>query len=1175
LLADLDRAQISTIDSFCTRVIQENFHHLDLDPDATVMGEEQSPVLQREVLDETLERWYGNGSKEGNAFRELADLYGGKIGDEALRGALLKVHTFLESLHDPGSWLEVVESDYTDDSTRPDWLKQYGDLVRAELEQTRRELEDGVKRSRAAGLERYVEHAGDILAAVDRWLDDLRAEKESEALDRIAKYKVETLPRVSQGPEEERESAKTAINAGKNTLKELKKRFCAAPFQEMAASVAATASLARVFLRVVEDFRSSYARAKRERALLDFADLEQHAFRLLRHPESTPESPRPSEVAQAYRERYRYVLVDEYQDTSPIQDAILDLVSRSVARNATNNRFLVGDVKQCIYGFRHAEPTCFREKIKPGGERTAKDADVIYLQENFRSRREVIDGINDIFGEIMRVSLGGVDYSDKEALVFGRTDKAAARDPGPRIEFHLLERKLDVGESEAEEEEETEEASAAETWDIDAQRREALWVGRRIREMVGRREFDVYDPETEETRPVRFRDIAILLRATKVKARVYANEFQRSGVPVFADTRSGLFDAMEVRDLVSLLRVMENPRQDVPLTGLLRSILIGLSETDIARVRPAGPEWCCFWESLTAAASESENVEVRERSLEALDRIGEWRRRFGEERVSRVLEEILEETDYLPFIEGQVGGEQRRANVLHFLNLLRGAESGPGRGLSGVLSFLRGLEETEQDLGTAQALPASEDVVRLMSIHRSKGLEFPVVFVPDLGKRFNFEGAKGDILVHRDRGLGLRVIDLDAGIKYPTPIHRLMAHAIQKDDRSEEMRVLYVAFTRARERLVLSGGIDSTKVLSGWVKSGGKRLEPASLHRAMKPVDWLGPVIVNHADGEILRRIAGRGEIPSGVYPGKRFVLGVYPGTEMTALVEESATRASARGKESACSPSRLLAGESPEMDDDTRRAIERLEQEYRYEASTGYPSRIMTTSLERLPSGTPLEAEERTTFFPPWRESPRFLEDPDRVSPRERGGAVHKFLEFLDLGGSAPEGKTHEENLREAKLREQAQRMVKAGVLEADWVPLIPFNRLEWFFRETGPGRALRERAGEVLREVPFVLAVPGDSPLKETPPEGETALVRGVIDCLVPDGEGYLLIDYKTDRVTRAEIDERAGYYRPQMEVYREAVRKLFGKEVTGCFLVFLGPGVVKEIPGGGWRSDGMDRA
>jgi len=505
--------------------------------------------------------------------------------------------------------------------------------------------------------------------------------------------------------------------------------------------------------------------------------------------------------------------------------------------------------------------------------------------------------------------------------------------------------------------------------------------------------------------------------------------------------------------------------------------------------------------------------------------------------------------------------------VLHFLSLVRTAESGPGRGLAGVLEFLRALEEAEQDLGTAQSLPPTEDVVRLLSIHRSKGLEFPVVFVPDLGKQFNFQDAQGDVLVHRDRGLGLRVIDPDALLKYPTPLYRLLARSIHDDTRNEEMRVLYVAFTRAREHLVLSASCKFGKDLVSWAESPGEKLEPENLARAKRPVEWLAPVVLSHPDGEQLREAILQEDFEADGREPAVFTLRLHPGNEIVRLAESAEKRRITGAGERIPSAAKLLVGPTKAAAPETATAIEALERVYPCRESTEYPSRIQTTSLERFPAGMPVEAGERATFLPPWRESPRFLEEGGRVSPRERGGAVHRFLELVDLSGPKDGGEAGTGQLREAGLREQAQKLVRAGVLEENWLPLIPFGRLEWFFSETEPGRKLRERADEVLREVPFVLAVHGEDGPGKRPPEGETALVRGVIDCLVPDGQEYLLIDYKTDRVTKAGVEERAESYRPQMEVYREAVWSLFGKEVTGCFLVFLEPGVVKEAAGG-WR-------
>ncbi|HEY8346500.1 MAG TPA: helicase-exonuclease AddAB subunit AddA, partial [Symbiobacteriaceae bacterium] len=917
--------------------------------------------------------------------------------------------------------------------------------------------------------------------------------------------------------------------------------------------------------------------------------------------------------ARELRARYAEVLVDEYQDINGVQDAILTLVARDGSDGAPN-RFMVGDVKQSIYRFRHADPSLFLAKYQAyrpwsevlasgggtalpdgcgGGAPVSRSGGRIVLGANFRSRAGVVDAVNFLFRQIMTAGAGELDY-DADAELRYRANypplpgEEDGEPSGPGVEVHLLDRKDPGSGAEAQEEapaaaEEPapDEAGAAaeELAELTAVEREARLVARRIREMVhGTADTPplvVWDKKAKSYRPVQYRDIVILMRATRGRVNTYLEVFSQMGIPAHGQTSTGYFAAVEVEVILSLLQILDNPRQDIPLAAVLRSPIVGLSAADLARIRLANPAGS-FYEAVLTAASQREAMaeaaaageEVRpvsgahqagtgEADLSAvlarfLANLERWRTLVRRRPLSQVLWQIYQETGYLHYVAGMPGGAQREANLLALYERAREFDQFARQGLFRFLRFVERLQEEEGDMGTALALGEAEDVVRIMSIHKSKGLEFPVVFVTSLGSEFTQQDLSGDLLLDRRLGFGPMLVDPERRIKYPT----LAYHAVRESSRlaslAEEMRILYVALTRARERLILVGSDrDLTARCRRWsaaTSCEGWPLPDWLLLTAESYLDWIGPALMRHAGGAPLRERAGVGEPADSQVAAdrSRWQIFLWDTAAQQALLSPPAA---AEGDEP---PDWVRIGQAEPLDrpyDGTlgEALMQRFRWRYPYEPVVRRFGKLSVTELkghfdpdsadlppERLPRRRKAELERFPRFLQEGRTS---------LTPTERGTVVHLVLQHLDL--TRP--------LDEADVAAQVASLVDRQMLTPEQAAAVNAASIARFFASP-LGQRIRRQPDKVRREFSFTLAIPAGEVYTDLPPEiaeGERVIVQGMIDLLLEEADGFVLVDYKTDR---RDPEEAARRYAIQVALYRRAVEEILGRPVKEAYLHFL---------------------
>lgn len=1209
----VNRASISTMHAFCLRLLRTNFHRLGLDPAFRVLDEQEAELLRREVLDGLFEQEYEGG---GEDFTGLVDRYGGPGGDEGLRELVLRADDFSRALPSPETWLNEEAGRF-----EPAPGIRLGDLPwgRAALREASLVLDQAVGQLQAAlelaarpggpaayreTLQSELSVIGGLVTVVDSG-DWGRA---AAAFAALPKFK--SLPQAkAQGPGVAyREDAKEARNAAKAAVAKLANAYFMRSEEDLLAEARATAPWVKALVRLVNAFAVAYRQAKATRAQLDFADLEHLALGLLNAGEGGGSRLAPSDLARELQARYDEVLVDEYQDINGVQETILRLVSRQWGTGAPN-LFLVGDVKQSIYRFRLADPGIFLDKYRnyerwPAPAEASKAAPgasgagrVIDLLANFRSAGAVIEAVNAVFRRVMTERVGEISYDDRAALV-GRAGFGGHPTPPPAVEVHLIEREGDAGEARGTDpapgDEDDDGGGQDEAADLEAIEKEAIVVAERIRAMVGGRqgetgaEFQIFDRRGKAYRPVRFKDIVIILRATRNRANKLLEVLARDDIPAYAQLGTGYFEATEVETMLAVLRVIDNPRQDIPLFAVLRSPIGAFDEADLSRVRLADRRGD-YYDALVRAASGAAGPDLipdglRQRCAEFLGRLDHWRtwaRRGG---LADLVWRLYRETGYLEFVGGLPGGPQRRANLLALHSRAGQFDRFAVHGLSRFLRFIDRLRETEGDLGPARAIGEDEDVVRIISAHGSKGLEFPVVILADLGHQFNLKDLNADWLFHRELGLAPQFVDPELRMAYPTLAWRAVRGRRRLETLAEEMRLLYVAMTRARERLVLVGSVrDLPAACRAWAAVGAREpLPDHALARAKCWLDWLGPATIGHPDARDLAALAGRGagngeaEEAGGhaareaaatgaatAATGSRWSVRLYgvPGTPDVAAAGPSRRQELPWSELAALKP--LPPDLTPEGDDAD--IVRRLEWVYPDKVSLGLTAKVSASEARLTGSGWPgagadetalADDEEAGELAPPPRPSgkawrrPAFMvgTEPD-LTGAERGSAIHLVLRHLDLSAE----------LDDADLRRQLAGMVGNLLLTDREAAAVDLPALARFW-QSDLGLQLRSAQGRVKREVAFTMALSAGEVAGA--PADDRVIIQGIIDCLLEEDGGDTVIDFKTDRIPAEQVPAAADGYRTQLALYARAVEAIRGRPVRRSLLVFLHPGVVHPI-------------
>ena len=1066
----ISKAQIGTIDSFCQTFLRENCHAAQLSPEFAVIEEDKADALKARVIERVLDESY---EKNDADFLALADTVGAGRDDKKLAQTVLDVFRQTQSHARPEKWLReqlAVLENLPDDVGDTPWGAQVLKNARATADYWAKRFEQLVREA-AKDPETSKKRGESIAESALGMRDFSRAsEKGWDAALRAVDIKFPAFKPLGKSADKElAENVKAVRELGKKAMEKLREDFPGSS-EAVIEQLRETLPLTRALIELTLRFEKAYSAEKRRRAEVDFADLEHMTAQLL-----TNEDGSPTPLARETSKRFCEIMVDEYQDVNRVQDDIFRALS-----DGGKNLFMVGDVKQSIYRFRLADPLIFTEKydgFAALGEAGEGESVKIMLQDNFRSSREVIDGINSVFASCMSKRLGNVEYDADARLNCGSTKPDSAPD-GVKPELILINSLSDEDDLRSKTE------------------KEACFVADKIEELLS---SGIKIGE----RDLRAGDIALLMRSANAVGDVYRRELVSRGIPVAAGQGGSFWHAQEIAFVTSLLAVIDNPHQDVALIAVLRSAAFGFTPDELSEIRVFDKN-CDFYTALELSSAENGKARA------FLDTLGELRARAADTELSEFICYLYDRLDLMALGAAMTDPQQRTRNLSTVVELAKRFEAGSTRGLRRFNDWLRKLAERGGDMGTV----SDANAVQIMTIHKSKGLEFPVVFLCDAAKKFNETDLRKTVLVHPQLGLGMKVYSRGGKLTYPSIQRQAIISAARREMLSEELRLLYVALTRARERLIITAVVkEPSDALEKMRPKLTSPMSPEVLFTAKCMAEWL--MYASLLDN------------------GKTLVCSVTGSTEDA---QEDIAPAPVR--------------ESAPPDEELVRILEENAAfKYPHEASRELPSKVTATELKRLEEPDPEAVQLSPAAAPSFRKPELGTEK--TLTPAQRGTATHVLLQYID----------YEKTGSEEEIRAELERLRKAEFLSEAQAQAVDVECVHRLFASPLGRRILS--ADKRRREFKFSLLCPAEKFFPGG--EGDSILLQGVIDCMITERGEVTIIDYKTDRVRGETLRERARSYEKQLGAYAYAVERMTGLPVRECVLYFLHAGVEIKLPRG----------
>ncbi|MDE5718812.1 MAG: helicase-exonuclease AddAB subunit AddA [Lachnospiraceae bacterium] len=1176
----LYNAQITTIDSFCLFVLRNQFHTIGLDPGFRIAEEGELKLLRSDVLAAVIEDAYG---KEDPAFLHCMEYFSVGSRDEAVEKEVLKLYDFAMSMPFPEEWLTGRKEDYrlpaaeefglhqeeaaSDEAEGRDgavwdpldlpWAALFMEHVRFVLQGCADRLEEAIRLCEEPDGPYFygelLEKEREMMARLLRLCSgakkedggtvdtESRADGRTEAAARavgtdydglcgvFAAVTFGRLPskRDTTVSSAKREAAKSLRDSVKEAVSELRTLFFTGSAglvcRQMESCQEAVSSLVDLTLA----FKAAFDGAKREKNILDFDDIEHFALQVLLRREG--DGYVPTETALAYRSRFHEILIDEYQDSNLVQEYLLSCISGE--SEGRYNRFMVGDVKQSIYKFRLARPELFLEKQEAYGG-AEENTQRIDLHQNFRSRREVIDSVNAVFERIMGKEMGGIVYDGKAALHAGASY--------PQREGSLSEDDSNITQLLLFQEEKIAAESSAEALSVKEQ--EAYGVAAQIKTLL--REFQVTNKETGTLRRASYRDMVILLRTLSGWDEVFKRVLEEEGIPVHVTSRTGYFAATEVQELLHFLRILDNPLQDIPLYGVLHTYLGGFSEEEIALVRAACPKKKYLYDALAECAGQEIDENLRVKITAFLDKITAYREMAVYLSVHELLQIILRETGYLHYVAARPEGGRRRANVEMLLVKAADYEKTSYFGLYHFLRYMEQLEKYEVDYGEAAMQDENADVVRIMSIHKSKGLEFPICFVSGLAAGFRKKEGSGILAVDVDAGTGVDYVDPERRVKGKNLRKNAIALKLRRDSLAEELRILYVAMTRAEEKLILTGVVKNPEKTAAALLPLRRRKNSLLSYDVLLGQDSFLSLLLSALSGsrclDGFYEACGMETAPD----ASEYAVDMAFAVKLTGWdqVVEKKIEETVLGMEA---KNKLLFADPGEAVDEN--LMTELSRRFSYVYPHGNLRDLYTkTTVSELKMAGMQETDEAAAKLFEEKPSvpylPKFIKTDESVSGSMRGNAFHKVMELFDFRELTSEVNKSRQ-AAEALLKEQMDRMRQKGRLASAYYEAVSVPKLVDFLTGRAAFRmAEAARAGKLFKEQPFVMGIPA-SRLGSRFPAEETVLIQGIIDVFFEEEDGFVVLDYKTDAVSAAE--ELVKRYQVQLAYYSEALAQIYGYE------------------------------
>lgn len=1139
----LNRANITTMHSFCLDVIKNNFHKIDLDPSFRIGDETEGILIKNEVIEELFEDKY---EEEDNEFKDLLEAFSSYKNDDNLKNLILDVYKFTMSGPWPEKWLmdsaEAFKLSTLEELNKTKWVKILSQNIKIEIEGYIKMMDKAVEIiNMTNGLEPYLDNFNSEALDIKKVYEASNSGLQEiyNSLSAISFGRLKSIKKDMVSDEEAQNTVKRIRDDIKKKISELTNSTFSLTPEQMLSNIQGAYPYIKKLAEMVLEFRDRFSKKKKERNILDFNDLEHFCLRILIDYDDK-NNIIPSKVAENFKEYFDEVLVDEYQDSNNVQETIINLVSRK--ESDVPNVFMVGDVKQSIYRFRQAKPELFIEKyntykLNEGMNRK------IQLYKNFRSRKEVLDGVNYIFKEIMSENAGELEYTDDEALNLGaRYEESSDKNIiiGGPIELNIVDKNDDEKESDNVEAEEQE--------DIDSVNLEGRIVARRIKDLMSantENTFKVLDKETGQYRALRYKDIVILLRATKDWSEGLLDELGAEGIPAYADTGSGYFESIEIRTIISLLKVIDNPMQDVPMISLLRSPIMGFSAEELSDLRLVNKE-NYFYENIKYIIEgnyENKSInyskDIIEKCKYVMECIDRWRKRSIYMGIDEFIWYLYMDTAYYGYVGAMPNGVLRQANLKILFQRAKQFEKTSFKGLFNFINFINKLTKSSGDMGSAKILGENEDVVRIMSIHKSKGLEFPVVFLCGTGKNFNLMDLNKNMLYHDELGFGPDFVDLEKRFSIGTLAKDAIRKKMKIETLSEEMRILYVACTRAKEKLIITGAVRNTeKAIERWSSSASldnNRILSSEVLKGKSYLDWIGMALCQHKDGCKLREAIGVSDEISKDDVSKWEINLLNKKDFINNEIFEEIVYDD-KNAEYITSATSLNSQNFEQINNI-------LSYEYPLKVSTILKSNISVSDLKRK------NAEENYDIQELYKEktiiTPKFVKEKQGLTGAEKGTAVHFVMKKIDFNRVS--------SINE--IEEQLKELFDNEFLLKEELNSINPQKILIFFK-SNLGKKLIEvnkEGGKIYREIPFYTEISSlevNGTLDEKYKD-EKIRLQGIIDCFFEYDNELILLDYKTDYVGLENQEDFKEKYVKQLEYYSDAIFKMTGREVKEKYL------------------------
>ena len=1088
----LNKASICTIDAFCLDIIRNNFFEIGASSNFRIADNTELELLKQEAIEETFEELYLENDDE---FNKLIELYAGYKDDENLKNIILKIHNYIQSAPFPEDWLEEQIEKFNmsniEDFSQTEWgkiiLKNFRDEVLNSiqiLESSKHQLDMITELSKFSLV--VADDINQLKFLEQNWDNWERAHEIANNL------KFKTWPTDKKVVSNLKEETKKARDNVKKRISKAVSQTFIYNTEEAVEDINAMYPILKKIKDVTLKFMEKFSEKKSNKNIMDFSDIEHYALKILLKKDENGIYQK-TEVAKKYEEKFNEIAIDEYQDSNLVQEYILTSISNE------KNIFMVGDVKQSIYRFRQAKPELFLDKYQKYGLEPNEYGQKIKLFKNFRSRENILDTTNLIFSDIMSADFGEIEYDESEYLNLGATYE----EPTENVEFAGKTELdiIDLKKEENEDGEEIEEDNSSEL--LEKTEIEAKFVANRIQKLI-KSKYQVYDRKTGY-RDITYKDIVILLRATSNTANVFEKELLNLNIPVFSDQAENYLESIEIRTITSLLKIIDNPYRDIPLVTVMRSIIGDFTDNELIEIRLTQNEGY-FYDSLKEAkASPKIDGKLKEKVINFLDKLNKWREEERYLPLNEFIQKIYEETDYYNYVRLMPNGQVRKANLKMLLDRAKDYEKISFKGLFNFIRYLEKVKSSNSDLSSAKVIGENENVVRIMSIHKSKGLEFPVAIISRTDKKFNQKDLNESILLHQDIGFGMQYINYDRKIEYTTATKEAIKIKTKEESIAEEMRILYVALTRAKEKLIITGvendftkSIEQKKELLEIYEKENYKINHLVLKKYLSYLEWIELVYLNHQDIEnqiTLNKIA------------KKDVL----------KAEENQEEQEKRNIEL---PEKI----------DYEKINEILNWQYKYKEMTNIQSKMSVTKIKELKNN---ETQKQQHI----EIKPKFMLDKTKVSSAERGTITHLILQKLDF--------TKEYSKEE--LAQFVNNLCTKNIITQIQKDSIDIEKIYQIIN-TQFIKNLKN-AKEIKKETPFYTYI-NTKEIYNTQ-NSENILVQGIIDLYYINQQNeVILVDYKTDYV-ESSGEELIDKYKVQLEIYKKALEESLKEKVKHVYI------------------------